>query len=137
MTKYIYGYIISILCVSDSYLKKILRKLVLADIIISNPGKDGGFQLSHSIENISVYDVYCALEGRECELKMSGIGERIFIYGKDFSQGEEKVVSVFEQANKAFLNELKKLFLSELVSKEHYLAGTIDFETLKSGSNNN
>ena len=124
----------TILSVSDSYLKKILRKLVLAGIIISNPGKDGGFQLSHSIENISVYDVYRALEGRECELKMSGIGERILMYGKDFSQGEEKVVSIFEQANKAFLNELKKMFLSEIVSKENSLAETIDFGPLTGGS---
>ena len=122
------------LSVSDSYLKKILRKLVLADIIISNPGKDGGFQLARSIETISMYDVYSALEGEACELRISGIGKRIFIYGKDFSQGEEKVISIFEQANTAFLNELRKLFLSELVSQEHYLAGTIDFTALLEGS---
>ncbi len=119
-----------ILSVSDSYLKKILRKLVLAEIITSNPGKDGGFQLARSVEKISIYDVYSALEGNACEMKKSGIGNRIFIYGKDFEQEEEKVMSVFERANEAFCNELRKLKISELLSKEHYRYGTIDFRTM-------
>ncbi len=118
----------SILYVSDSYLKKILRKLVLADIIVSNPGKDGGFQVARSIEEISVYDIYSALEGEKCDLKMSGIGSRIFVYGKEFALGEEKVVSAFERANASFCDELRKLKLSELASKEHYQYGTVDFE---------
>ena len=117
----------TILAVSDSYLKKILRKLVLAGIITSNPGKDGGFQLARSIEDVSVFDIYSALEGEQCELKTSGIGKGIFIYGKDFAQEEEKVVSVFERANAAFCDELRKLSVSELASREHYLYGTVDF----------
>ena len=117
----------SILAVSDSYLKKILRKLVLANIIVSYPGKDGGFQLEHSVEDISVYDIYAALEGKECELKLSGIGNRIFIDGEKFSEGEAKVKNVFADANAAFLDQLKKLYLSELLSKANYLDGHIDF----------
>ena len=127
----------TILSVSDSYLKKILRKLVLADIITSNAGKDGGFQLARSVENISIYDVYSALEGKECDFKLSGIGRRIFIYGKEFAQEEEKVVSVFNLANEAFLQELRKLKISELISKEHYQYGTIDFEALMNEPENN
>jgi len=118
----------AILSVSDSYLKKILRKLVLADIITSNAGKDGGFCLARSIEDISVYDVYSALEGTDCDLKLSGIGNRIFIYGKEFAKEEEKVVSAFNCANAAFAEELRKLKISELASKEHYQNGTVDFE---------
>ena len=68
---------------------------------------------------------------------MSGIGKRIFVYGREFSQGEEKVVSIFEQANRAFLDELRKLFLSELVSEKHYLKGTIDFGAMTNESDNN
>ena len=117
-----------ILAVSDSYLKKILRKLVLADIITSNPGKDGGFQLSRSIEEITIFDIYAALEGEQCNLKLSGIGEHIFVYGKGFSKGVSEVTAVFDRANSAFCDELRQLHLSELVSKEHYLTGTIDFE---------
>ena len=117
-----------ILSVSDSYLKKVLRKLVLADIITSSAGKDGGFQLARSIEEISIYDVYSALECEECDVKMLGIRKRIFIDDKKFMQGEEKVLSAFERANAAFCDELRKLTVSELADKEHYLYGTIDFE---------
>ena len=124
----------AILSVSDSYLKKILRKLVLGGVIVSCPGKDGGFQLARPIEEISIYDVYAALEGGACELKMSGIGSRIFVHGKEFAEGEEKVVSVFEQANAAFCNELRKLKISELASKEHYQFGTVDFRAFISES---
>ncbi len=118
-----------ILSVSDSYLKKILRKLVLAGIISSNPGKDGGFRSAKSIEKVSIYDIYCALEGKECEIKASGIGDRIFVSGKEVSKGVKKVTSIFEKANKAFLNELKKMNLSELVSKKYYSKGAVDFRS--------
>ena len=124
----------AILSISDSYLKKILRKLVLADIIVSNPGKEGGFQLARSIEEISMYDIFAALEGEKCELKTTGIGSRIFIYGRDFAQEEEKVVSVFDRASEAFGNELRKLKLSELVSEEYYRKGAIDFKALTAKS---
>ncbi len=120
----------TILSVSDSYLKKILRKLVLADIITSNAGKDGGFQLARSIEKISVYDIYSALEGKTCDLKLSGIGKRIFIHGKEFAKEEEKVVSVFDRANAAFGEELRKLKISDLASKEYYRCGAVAFDAL-------
>ena len=118
----------AILSVSDSYLKKILRKLVLAGVITSNPGKEGGFLLARSFEKISVYDVYAALEGEKCELKLSGIGERIFVHGKEFVPEEEKVVSVFDRAYTAFCDELRRLKISELASPEYYRRGTVDFE---------
>ncbi len=42
-----------ILDVSDSYLKKILRKLVIAGLINSNASKDGGFTLAKSVRDIN------------------------------------------------------------------------------------
>lgn len=104
----------TLLSVSDSYLKKILRKLVLAGIVTSSTGKEGGFQLARPIDQITVYDVYSALEGRECNLKLAGIGSRIHVHGKDFATEEQKVKSAFEKANAAFRNELCKLTISEL-----------------------
>ena len=120
----------TILDVSDSYLKKILRKLVVAGIVTSSPGKEGGFQLARSVTEISLYDVYTALEGKECELKMTGIGSRIFTRGKEFAEEEEKVVRAFDRANEAFGNELRSMFLSELLSEEYFLYGTVEFEAL-------
>ena len=116
-----------ILSVSDSYLKKILRKLVLGGVIVSCPGREGGFQLARSIEEISVYDIYAALEGAACELKLSHLGHRIFIDDEKFRRGEEKVLSIFDRANEAFVAELRGMMLSELVSKAHYQDGDVDF----------
>ena len=119
----------SFLSVSDSYLKKILRKLVLAGIIISCPGKDGGYQLARSLEDICVYDIYAALEGAECEVKLSGIGNRIFIDDQKFMRGKELLLSLFDRANTVFTDELKKLPLSELADRENYQNGMMEFET--------
>lgn len=126
-----------VLSVSDSYLKKILRKLVLAGVITSNPGKDGGFQLARSVEEITLYDIYSALEGEKCELKMTGIGNRIFVYGKDFAEGEKKVRAVFDRANDAFLEELRGLYLSELASREYFQNGAVEFRQQKNSTENN
>ena len=118
----------AILSVSDSYLKKILRKLVLAGIISSASGKEGGFRLARPLEEISVFDIYAALEGEECELKTTGIGNRIFIDDGKFSRGASEVEDVFDRANRAFLEELKKLPLSDLADEENYREGKIAFE---------
>ena len=121
----------SILAVSDSYLKKILRKMVVRGIITSSPGKDGGFQLACPLEKVSVYDIYAALEGEEYDLKMTGIGGRIFIDDRRFTEGEQKVRNVFYKANEAFLDELRRLPLSDLVLKKNYEKGTLDFRAGK------
>lgn len=49
---------------SHSYLKKIIKLLVNEGLITSIPGKYGGFSLAKSLEEISFYDVFIAIEGR-------------------------------------------------------------------------
>ena len=105
--------------------------MVVKGIITSSPGKDGGFQLARPLEDVSVYDIYAALEEEECDLKMTGIGERIFIDDSRFMEGEQKVRKVFAKANEAFLDELRMLSLSDLVLKENYENGTLDFRAGK------
>jgi Rrf2 family protein len=51
--------------VSTSYFQKLLRKLVSADLIASVPGVKGGFKLKKKPEDICVYDIYLAIEGRQ------------------------------------------------------------------------
>lgn len=68
----------TILQVSDSYLKKILRKLVLAELITSNASKDGGFQLKKSLKQITLYDVYNAIETDIITFDVSDLAEHVF-----------------------------------------------------------
>ena len=49
---------------SHSYLKKIIKLLVNEGLITSIPGKYGGFSLAKSLEEITFYDVFIAIEGR-------------------------------------------------------------------------
>ncbi|MFC4652797.1 Rrf2 family transcriptional regulator [Lactococcus nasutitermitis] len=50
--------------VSQSYLKKIIKQLVNEGLIKSTAGKFGGFSLAKSLEEITFYDVFLAIEGR-------------------------------------------------------------------------
>ena len=58
---------------SPTYFQKLLRKLVSAGLIASVPGAKGGFKLQKRPEEICVYDVYLAVEGRQSLYSPSGI----------------------------------------------------------------
>ena len=62
-----------------AYLNKQLQSLVRAGILISTPGKRGGFRLARSLEDITLMDVLTAIEGpdgafRCAEIRQNGIG---------------------------------------------------------------
>ncbi|WP_338782172.1 Rrf2 family transcriptional regulator [Metabacillus sp. FJAT-52054] len=58
---------------SPTYFQKLLRKLVSADLIASVPGKKGGFRLNRKPEDIPIYDVYLAIEGKQSLYSSTGI----------------------------------------------------------------
>lgn len=58
---------------SPTYSQKLLRKLVNANLIASVPGVKGGFKLNEKPENIRVYDIYLAIEGKQSLYSPSGI----------------------------------------------------------------
>ena len=51
--------------VSDSYLKKIIKSLAKESLVHSAPGKNGGFSLNKPLSEITFYDVFLAIEGRD------------------------------------------------------------------------
>ncbi|MCI2773838.1 RrF2 family transcriptional regulator [Staphylococcus petrasii] len=53
------------LIVSDSYLKKIIKSLAKEGLVHSSPGKNGGFSLNKPLSEITFYDVFLAIEGRD------------------------------------------------------------------------
>lgn len=58
---------------SPTYFRKLLRKLVRADIIVSVPGGKGGFKLKKRPEEIRIYDIYLAIEGQQSLYSASGV----------------------------------------------------------------
>ncbi|OCT11349.1 Rrf2 family transcriptional regulator [Paenibacillus pectinilyticus] len=49
--------------VSQTYLSKLMTKLVKAGLIQSSPGANGGYRLRHKQEDISFLDIIHAIEG--------------------------------------------------------------------------
>lgn len=92
--------------VSDSYLKKILRKLVLGGVVTSTSSKGGGFRLAKPIENIFMIDVYYAIEGKHSCVQLRNLAEHVFP-----SSGESKKV---KDNMYILLNESEQLFLNKL-----------------------
>ncbi|MFT8424186.1 MAG: Rrf2 family transcriptional regulator [Liquorilactobacillus sp.] len=117
------------LSVSDSYLKKILRKLVVAGLISSNASKDGGFQLKKSIEKISFLDVCMALDPiKEIELQNMQLANHIFPNDPEHvKKSEQTVIDVFSKGTEAFYKELKAVSLAKLLKEEKYTEGTINW----------
>lgn len=109
----------NILQVSDSYLKKILRKLVLADLITSNASKDGGFQLKKSLKEITLYDVYNAIETEGITFNVSDLAEHVFNDDEHTKQSKKKVLDTISLGINAFNTQLEAVNLSELLVDEN------------------
>lgn len=122
------GVLSRILGVSDSYLKKVLRKMVTEGIITSNASKLGGFQLARSVEDITLYDIHYALEGKDSGLELSGLAHSIFVDDEKLGRDEQKVIDAFDNAFAAFGEELKKIRISDLLIRENYINGCTCWE---------
>lgn len=102
--------------VSDSSLKKILRKLVVAKIIKSVASKDGGFELARPINKISLVDLLLAVEGNDpIKFKNTHLSRKIFADNAHTNRSEEKVETVLKQAEIAYEDGLKQLTLDQLL----------------------
>ena len=114
--------------VSDSYLKKILRKLVVADVINSVASKEGGFVLNRPINQISFGDVYRAVQDNHAEIKFNHIGNRLFDNVEHVKEGEDKIFEALQNADQAFLSELHQIPMSDLLEAYAISDGAIDWE---------
>lgn len=114
--------------VSDSSLKKILRKLVVADLITSNASKDGGFQLNRSIEDITLKDVIEVISnGDVIEYEISHLSRRIFFNDQHIKDSEMKVKQQLNYAIQAFKEKLNELPLVELLEDEYFKHKLVDW----------
>ncbi|WP_072710628.1 RrF2 family transcriptional regulator [Lacicoccus alkaliphilus] len=99
---------------SPTYMQKLLRKLVSADIIKSVTGVKGGFKLNKDPEDIRVYDIYVAVEGQQSLYSSSGIldgmlelekRDRCCILGELMEEAEASWKSVLKRETIASLTE--------------------------------
>ena len=101
--------------ISPTYLKKIMRKLVVNDLVKANTGIGGGYKYK-SNKKVTLYDVYVALNG-EVEIfalktdYVSKIFEGALAVDKRYSKYLKKVNTV----NKAIKSSLEKITIENLV----------------------
>ncbi|MBU4440365.1 MAG: Rrf2 family transcriptional regulator [Firmicutes bacterium] len=114
--------------VSDSYLKKILRKLVVGGLIDSNASKTGGFTLAKPDESITLLDVFEAIEGSEPFYVPSNLVEKVFLVPETIEKNKNAVMNVLSEAETLFKDSLKKCKLKELrYYDQNNIPGTIDW----------
>lgn len=99
--------------VSDSYLKKIIRQLVVAGLIVSEAGKKGGFYLKRPPEQITLLDIFEAIEGKEAFAKATGLVDLVFVNElKEIKeQKQAMILEAFNRAEKSYKEQLKKVTL--------------------------
>lgn len=97
--------------------------MVVADLIVSNASKDGGFQLKKPIEEISLYDVYKAIETTEITDFKSEIARKLFKDEEHIKNSEDRIIDTINKAE----DTLKKLKLSALLDSKKYKNSDIDW----------
>ena len=91
--------------VSESYLKKTMRKLVVAGIVQAIASKEGGFKLARSIADITLLDVYEAIEGDGSFIHSTQLADRIFL-----NQASNKPVEDLQQALEVAVDDVLTVF---------------------------
>ena len=119
--------------VSDSYLKKTLRKLVLAGLVESRAGRDGGFVLARPIDRISLGDAFRALDPDAFVFSGSKIAEDVFEGCSQLDDSEWRITRILDDAGKAFMEKLDTHPLTELLRTDTWVEKPRDWasEALK------
>lgn len=102
---------------SATYLKKIMRKLVVGDIIFASSGNNGGFILNRSLDEISLYDLYVAIEGDFSSYQDTGILEGIFPNVQLAHTGSVVIEDTFKKADALWIEYLKSVSLKSLLDQ--------------------
>ena len=97
---------------SPTYFQKLLRKLVSADLITSVPGVKGGFKLKKKPEEIRIYDIYLAIEGRQSLYSASGILDGMLDLEKDDACC--LLTNLMEEAESVWKSVLKRETIASL-----------------------
>ena len=110
--------------VSPSYMKKITRKLTVAELITSPLGSRGGFTLARPTKKITLLDVVEAIEGQGGLFQPTGLIERVFHKKEKAANiGLTRIEQTFKESEKAAKVKLQRLTLETLLKeiKEEYV----------------
>lgn len=119
----------TLLEVSDSSLKKTLRKLVVANLVTSNASKDGGFTLKKAITQITLADVLLAVEDQQLlAYQPSQLTTRLFRNPAHIEQSEALIQTTLRQGEQALTTALSQLSLADLLEDNAFETGVVDWQ---------
>lgn len=113
--------------VSDSYLKKLLAKLVKAGLICSEASRSGGYTLGKDVHEITVYDVFKILDLEGEVVPLNHLSRHIFDDQKHTKESEEKILAAFDRGFAALNQELQKLSIADLLDEQYLEDGYKDW----------
>ncbi len=102
--------------ISDSYLKKITRQLVVSGLISSKASKLGGFVLNKDTKDISLYDIFLAIEGKEHFIESTQLIHKVFPEYR-FEETETMIIDSLHIAEEDYLRKLKKINLQQIINE--------------------
>ena len=102
-------------------------KLSKAGLIASQASKTGGYQLAKPVDEITLKDIFFALELQADVLDFKHIAHQIYDDELHVRQVEEKVKMTLETGLSAFYDQLETLSISDLLRQEAYEKGAIDW----------
>lgn len=112
--------------ISDSYLRKTIKKLVNANIISSTTGKNGGIFLKKAPEEINFFDIYSALEEPSL-LNDFSIADKLFIVKKEIEKKENKFIDIINSFEQQLFSSMKEKTISDLFTDENIKEGYLDW----------
>ncbi|MFR7592172.1 MAG: Rrf2 family transcriptional regulator [Longibaculum sp.] len=105
--------------VSDSYLKKVTRQLVVSGLITSKASKLGGFVLKKKLADISFFDVFEAIEGKEKFIETTHLVEKVFDPSLKVKETEDVIVDYLNKAEEQYKSKLKEITLEQIFQAAH------------------
>lgn len=107
--------------VSDSYLKKVTRQLVVSGLITSKASKLGGFVLKKKLEDISFFDIFEAIEGKERFVETTHLVEKVFDPRLKVKETEAVIVDYLDKAEQQYKAKLKEITLDHIIKEAHQI----------------
>lgn len=105
--------------VSDSYLKKIIRQLVVAGLITSEAGKKGGVSLKKNPDKITLLDIFEAIEGKEKFIETTHLVDKVFDPALNIQHTEDIIINHLDAAENQYKQKLKEINLGEITNYVH------------------
>lgn len=108
----------SLLEVSDSSLKKLMRRLVEADLVESTASRSGGYRLKRPLSQITMADVLVAVEGVPVlETPDTGLAMRVFEEKDGVEAAQNLVSSTFGRCEDALLQQFSEVTLDRFLKR--------------------